>query len=93
MADPSPSPTRILQVCVPADADGVRHLGDMPSNVELRPSVADGRSVDLSSVDMVVADGSMAGAVLAALGAPGRLRVIQTLSAGVDCSWARSPTG
>ena len=33
---------------------------------------------------MVVPDGSMRGAVLEALAAPGRLRMIQTLSAGVD---------
>ena len=93
MADPSPSPSRILQVCVPADPDGVRHLGDLPSNVEGQPWVADGPGVDLSSVDMVVADGSMRGAVLAALGAPGRLRVIQTLSAGVDWLVGKVPDG
>ena len=63
----------------------------MPSNVELRPWVADGPGVDLSSVDIVVPDGSMRGAVLAALAAPGRLRVIQTLSAGVDWLMGRVP--
>ncbi len=91
MADRSPSPSRTLAVCVPADPDELRHLGEMPPGIELRPWAAGGPAVDLSTFDLVVPDGSMRDAVLAALEAPGRLRVIQTLSAGVDWLVGRVP--
>jgi len=91
MSDRSPSQPSSIAVCVPADPDGLEHLGPMPPEVELRPWSADGPAIDVSTVDLVVPDGSMRAAVLAALGAPGRLRVIQTLSAGVDWLVGRVP--
>ena len=91
MADRSPSPSRSLAVCVPADPDDLKHLGEMPPGVDVRPWAADDPSLDLSTVDLVVPDGSMREAVIAALAAPGRLRVIQTLSAGVDWLVGRVP--
>jgi phosphoglycerate dehydrogenase-like enzyme len=90
MADHSPSTGRRLAICVPADPDDLRHLGDMPPEVELRPWTPDA-PIDLSTVHLVVPDGSMRAAVIAALASPGRLRVIQTLSAGVDWLVGRVP--
>jgi phosphoglycerate dehydrogenase-like enzyme len=90
MADHSPSTGRRLAICVPADPDDLRHLGSLPPEVELRPWAPDA-PIDLSTVDLVVPDGSMRAAVIAALVAPGRLRVIQTLSAGVDWLVGRVP--
>ena len=66
-------------------------MGEMPPGVDLRPWAADGPGLDLSTVDIVVPDGSMREAVIAALAAPGRLRMIQTLSAGVDWLVGRVP--
>ncbi len=66
-------------------------MGPLPAEVEVRPWAAGGPGVDLSTVDLVVPDGSMRDAVVAALAAPGRLRVIQTLSAGVDWLVGRVP--
>ena len=91
MPDRSTSPSGPFAVCVPADPDGRRHLGPMPPNVDVRPWAADGPGADLTAADLVVPDGSMRDAVVAALEAPGRLRVIQTLSAGVDWLLGRVP--
>jgi phosphoglycerate dehydrogenase-like enzyme len=91
MPDRSHPPGPGLTVCVPADPDGRRHLGAMPPDVEVLKWTEDGSRVDLSAVDLVVPDGSMREAVLEALEAPGRLRVIQTLSAGVDWLVGRVP--
>jgi phosphoglycerate dehydrogenase-like enzyme len=76
-------------VCVPDDPD-LPHLGDLPPEVDVRVW-DDGSPVDLSAVDLVVPDGAMRVALLGALEAPGRLRVIQTLSAGVDWLVGRVP--
>lgn len=76
-------------VCVPDDPD-LPHLGDLPPEVDVRVW-DDDAPLDLSTVDLVVPDGSMRVALLGALEAPGRLRVIQTLSAGVDWLVGRVP--
>src|SRR5262249_17567990 len=69
------------------DVPELHDLGELPADVEVRLAT-DGRPVpDVSQVDLVVPEGSLRDATLVALGnpgGPGRLRVIQTLSAGVD---------
>ena len=81
-----------LVVCVP-DLPERAHMGEMPAHVVVR--VVNPESVtraDLADADMVVAVYRMRMAVLEALdGPPGRLRVIQTLSAGVDWLIGRVP--
>jgi phosphoglycerate dehydrogenase-like enzyme len=62
-----------------------RHMGELPANVELAlVPPGEGPVPDLSRVDLVVPTDWMRRPLLDALAAPGRLRVIQTLSAGVD---------
>jgi phosphoglycerate dehydrogenase-like enzyme len=70
------------------------HMGELPSNVEVR-LVAPGASSlpDLGDVELVVPLGrATRTALLETLaGPPGRLRVVQTLSAGVDWLAGRVP--
>ncbi|MHB8890611.1 MAG: NAD(P)-dependent oxidoreductase [Candidatus Limnocylindrales bacterium] len=78
-------------VCLP-DIPERQLMGDLPSNVELVlvPPGPDPLP-DLSAVDLVVPTDWMRRPLLDALGASGRLRVIQTLSAGVDWLAGRVP--
>jgi phosphoglycerate dehydrogenase-like enzyme len=59
-------------------------MGAMPTGLEVRLAPESGPVPDLSQVDLVVPTRWMRTALLQALAEPGRLRVIQTLSAGVD---------
>ena len=60
-------------------------MGEFPGGVEvmLIPS-APADLPDLGAVDLIVPDGRIRAALIDALRGPGRIRVIQTLSAGVD---------
>jgi phosphoglycerate dehydrogenase-like enzyme len=80
-------------VCLP-DVPERHQVGEFPANVEvvLLPRQP-GPLPDLSRVELLVpADGARQ-IVLAELGAMARLRVIQTLSAGVDWLRGRVPAG
>ncbi len=80
-------------VCLP-DAPERHHLGDLPANVELVLLPAQrGPLPDLSRVEMLIPGDWARQAVLAELGAMARLRVIKTLSAGVDWLRGRIPAG
>jgi phosphoglycerate dehydrogenase-like enzyme len=92
MTDRPHDPARPIVVCLPDD-EHRRHVGELPANVEVVLAAEGGPIPDLTAVDLVVPDGSTRQAVLAVLGAPGRLRVIQTLSAGVDWLVGRVPDG
>jgi len=75
-----------LVVCLPDIPERV-HMGDLPANVEVRLVSRQGTEPvpDLAAVDLVIPAWRIRAGVLKALaGPPGRLRVIQTLSAGVD---------
>ena len=90
-------------VCLP-DIPERRHMGEFPAHVEVVVVPPDpGPMPDLSQVDFIVPLGRVMEPLLDALGAPGRhtdpdglgapgrLRVIQTLSAGVDRLVGRVP--
>ena len=67
-------------------------MGDIPANVEVVPvSLEDGPMPDFALADLVIPMRRMREPLFEALGAPGRLRVIQTLSAGVDWLVGRVP--
>src|SRR5258708_3332353 len=72
-------------VCRPA-APGGTHRGGLPANVDVRLVPPEPEPVpDLAEVDLVVPHTRNREPLLALLAGPtGRLRVIQTLSAGVD---------
>jgi phosphoglycerate dehydrogenase-like enzyme len=74
-----------VTVCLP-DVPELRHLGDVPPNVDLvLVGEKAGQLPDLPNVDFIVPLMRLRPALLDLLaGPPGRLRVIQTLSAGVD---------
>jgi phosphoglycerate dehydrogenase-like enzyme len=59
-------------------------MGELPHGVELLLAPEQGPVPDLSRIDLVVPVSWMREALLDALATPGRLRVVQTLSAGVD---------
>jgi phosphoglycerate dehydrogenase-like enzyme len=89
---PEPArPARVV-VCLPDDPERV-HLGDLPANVDLRlVPLESGPVPDLTEVDLIVPYGPLRAAVLELLtGGGGRLRVIQTASAGVDWLIGRVP--
>lgn len=89
---PAPASDRVV-VCLP-DLPERSHMGAFPANVEVVLIPAEpGPVPDLTGVDLVVPDGRARTPLLAALGAPGRLRVVQTLSAGVDWLIGRVPEG
>ncbi|MGK2852008.1 MAG: 2-hydroxyacid dehydrogenase [Candidatus Limnocylindrales bacterium] len=69
------------------------HLGKLPANVEVRLVPPEPESVpDLTGVDLIVPFGPTRAPLLDLLAGPtGRLRVIQTLSAGVDWLIGRVP--
>ena len=81
----SPGPSDRVVVCLP-DYEGVEHVGELPANVEVVWVWAEPDPVpDLAGVDLVVPLLRVRVPLLDMLaGPPGRLRVIQTLSAGVD---------
>ncbi len=83
----------VVVVCLP-DTPDRRHMGELPDTVEVRlfePS--DGPMPDFARVDLVVPLGQGRKALVEALRDPGRLRVIQTLSAGVDWLSGKVPEG
>jgi phosphoglycerate dehydrogenase-like enzyme len=79
-------------VCLP-DLPELAHLGALPANVDLRVVQAASASVaELAAADFVVPTTPMRPLVLELLAQPeGRLRVIQTLTAGVDWLIGRVP--
>src|SRR5678816_827401 len=82
MADRSGHPSNHVVVCLP-DIPERRFMGDLPPEVEvvLVPE-APGPVPDLAGVDLIVPTGRIRPALIEAMREPGRLRVIQTLSAG-----------
>ncbi len=70
-------------VCLP-DIPGLRHLGDLPSNVEVLLAPRDGPPPDLARVELAVPTRWLRRPLLESVQSLGRLQVIQTLSAGVD---------
>jgi phosphoglycerate dehydrogenase-like enzyme len=79
-------------VCLPDVPERV-HMGEFPANVDVRLVPPEPEPVpDLAEVDLVVPHTRTREPLLALLGGPtGRLRVIQTLSAGVDWLVGRVP--
>jgi phosphoglycerate dehydrogenase-like enzyme len=80
-------------VCLP-DVPERHHVGELPANVEvvLLPRQP-GPLPDLTRVELIVPADWARELVLAEFGAMGRLRVVQTLSAGVDWLRGRVPEG
>jgi phosphoglycerate dehydrogenase-like enzyme len=78
-------------VCAP-DVPELALMGDLPATVELVPiSLEEGAMPDFAAADLVIPMGGMRQPLIEALRAPGRLQVIQTLSAGVDWLAGRVP--
>jgi phosphoglycerate dehydrogenase-like enzyme len=79
-------------VCLP-DMPERAHMGDLPSNVDVRLVLPEPAPLpDLAEADLVVPLRLIRDALFETLaGPPGRLRVIQTLSAGVDWLAGRVP--
>lgn len=93
MSERRPHGSEAAVVCLP-DLPERRHVGELPSNVEVvllpRPPSP---LPDLSRVELLVpADGARQ-LVLTEIGAMARLRVVQTLSAGVDWLRGQVPAG
>jgi len=60
-------------------------MGDTPANVDLVPvSPEDGLMPDFADADLVIPMGRMLDPLFDGLRSPGRLRVVQTLTAGID---------
>lgn len=83
----------VVVICLP-DVPERRHVGDLPANVEVvllpgRP----GPLPDLTRVELVIPADWARQAVLDEFGAMAHLRVVQTLSAGVDWLRGRVPSG
>ncbi len=72
-------------VCLP-DVPELRHVGELPENVDVRLVRPEPAPLpDLADVELIVPSTRIRGALLELLGGGGgRLRVIQTTSAGVD---------
>ena len=79
-------------VCLP-DIPELAHIGELPANVDVRLVPPEPAPVpDLAEFDLVVPFMRTRTPLLEALGGPrGRLRVIQTLTAGVDWLVGRVP--
>jgi phosphoglycerate dehydrogenase-like enzyme len=90
--DKSVDRARSVVVCVP-DAPQRVHMGELPPNVDLRLVPGEPGAVpDLRDVDLIVPDARSRPALFELLaGAPVRLRVIQTTTAGVDWLRGRVP--
>ena len=78
----------MLTVCLP-EYPGVEHVGELPSNVQIVwvAEEADPSTLpDAATIDLVVPLRTMRPPILSLLAGPstGRLKMIQTLSAGVD---------
>ncbi len=88
----SPPPAAEPVVVFAPDVPERSLLGDLPANVELVPvSLEDGPIPDFARADLVIPMGRMRAPLFGVLGSSGRLRVIQTLSAGVDFLAGRVP--
>ena len=83
----------VAVVCLP-DVPEWHSVGELPANVEvvLLPSQP-GSLPDLSRVEFLIPSDGARQLVLAELGAMTRLRLVQTLSAGVDWLRGRVPAG
>ena len=67
-------------------------MGDTPANVDLVPvSPEDGLMPDFADADLVIPMGRMLDPLFDGLRSPGRLRVVQTLTAGIDHLVGRVP--
>src|SRR3954470_6923385 len=84
-------PDRVV-VCLP-DVPQLLHVGELPPNVDVRLVPGEPAPLpDLGDVDLVVPAARTRAPLLELLGGPaGRLRVIQTTSAGVDWLIGRVP--
>jgi len=89
---PAAAPATTVVVCLP-DMPERAHMGELPANVEVRLVAPDPAPLpDPAAVDLVVPLMRIRKPLLETLaGPPGRLRVIQTLSAGVDWLIGRVP--
>ena len=93
MTGPNGRARKVVVVCLP-DAPERPSLGDLPTNVEVVLLPANPAPLpDLGRVDLLVPAGWARDALVAKLGAMTGLRVIQTLSAGVDFLRGRVPGG
>jgi phosphoglycerate dehydrogenase-like enzyme len=83
-----------IVVCLP-DAPGREHIGELPANVDVRLALPEPAPFpDLADVDLIVPLMRARAPLLELLaGPPARLRVIQTLSAGVDWLIGHVPEG
>jgi phosphoglycerate dehydrogenase-like enzyme len=81
-----------LVVCLPDIPERV-HMGELPANVDIRLVPSEPEAVpDLADVDLIVPFAGTRASLLELLAGPaGRLRVIQTTSAGVDWLVGRVP--
>jgi phosphoglycerate dehydrogenase-like enzyme len=88
-----PASARPIVVCLP-DIPEREHMGALPDDVQVVLVPDGGEPVpDLSAVDLIVPIGRVREPLMELLAAPpGRLRVIQTLSAGVDWLRGRVPS-
>jgi phosphoglycerate dehydrogenase-like enzyme len=86
------APPESVVVCLP-DTLELAHMGELPANVDVRLVAPEPAALpDLAEVDLIVPSMRIRPPLLEALaGPPGRLRVIQTLSAGVDWLVGRVP--
>ncbi len=89
---PEPARPDNVVVCLP-DVPERAHMGELPPNVDVRLVPPKPEPVpDLADVDLIVPYARIRGPLFALLaGGGGRLRVIQTLSAGVDWLAGRVP--
>jgi hypothetical protein len=93
MSEPRGASSSHVVVCLP-DLPERRFMGEFPAAVEVVLVPPEPGDVpDLAHVDLIVPTGRIRQALFDALGTPGRLRVIQTLSAGVDWLIGRVPEG
>jgi phosphoglycerate dehydrogenase-like enzyme len=91
-AVPRSAPDTVV-VCLPDIPERV-HMGELPANVDLRLAPPEpGLIPDLAEVELIVPSAPTRDSLLELLaGPPGRLRVIQTTSAGVDWLIGRVPS-
>ena len=83
----------VVVVCLP-DTPERRHVGDLPANVEVvLLSRGPGPLPDLGRVELLVPAGGAKDVLALGTGAMTGLRVVQTLSAGVDWLRGRVPAG
>ena len=89
---PEPAPPDVVVVCLP-DVPERAHMGELPANVDVRLVAPEPAALpDLAEVDLIVPSMRIRPPLIELLAGPqGRLRVIQTLSAGVDWLVGRVP--